>query len=96
MIEDGYIAIKDGKIIKEDTMQNIKKNSLTYLTINSKDIKNIKEELNLEIIYENDNEIKCINNMQYNKLLKILSKYDINNLYIEDIPLEDLFINYYK
>lgn len=88
--------IKDGIIIKEDTIENIKKNSYTYLTIESKDISKIKKELKLEIKEEKDNRVKLINNIDPNKLIKILSKYDIDNLLIEDIPLEDLFMNYYK
>ena len=88
--------IKDGVIIKEDLIDNIKKNNYTYLTITSKDIKNIKKDLDLSIKEENDNTIKFINNMNINNLIKKLSKFDIENLLIEEISLEDLFINYYK
>ena len=88
--------IKDGVIIKEDFMDNIKKNNYTYLIIESKDISKIKKELKLEIVEEKDNIIKYINNMKSNELIKILSKYNIDNLLIEEIPLEDLFMNYYK
>ena len=37
--------IKDGKIIKEETVDNIEKNSMTYLTIESEDISKIKKEI---------------------------------------------------
>ena len=88
--------IKNGKIIKEDTINNIKKDNYTYLTISSKDIDKIKEELKLKIINTTNNEIKFINNIDTNNLIKILSKYQIDKLLIEEITLEDLFINYYK
>lgn len=88
--------IKDGVIIKEDSIENIKKNNYTYLTIESKDMSKIKKELKFEIKEEKDNKVKFINNMESNKLIKLLSKYDIENLLIEEIPLEDLFMNYYK
>ena len=88
--------IKDGKIIKEDTIDNIKKNSYTYLTISSSDIDKIKKDLKLEIKEESKNEIKFINNMDSNELIKRLSNYKINKLLIENISLEDLFSNYYK
>ncbi len=88
--------IKDGIIIKEDPIDNIMKNNYTYLTIASKDIDKIKKELKLDIVNENKNEIKFINNMDTNKLLGILSKYKIDKLLIENISLEDLFTNYYK
>ena len=88
--------IKNGKIIKEDTIENIKKNNFNYLTILSNDINKIKEELRLEIKEENNNQVKFINNIEINSLLKILSKYNIDKLLIEEISLEDLFVNYYK
>ena len=88
--------IKDGKIIKEDTMENVKKDSFTYLIIISKDIDKIKKELKLTIVEEKDNEIKFINNLEANILISILNKYDIDKILIEEVSLEDLFINYYK
>ena len=88
--------IRDGIIIKEDTMDNIKKNNATYLKITSKDIEDIKKELNLDIKEERNNEVVFINTMNNNELIKILSKYDIENILIEEISLEDLFAKYYK
>ena len=88
--------IKDGKIIKEDSMENVKKDSFTYLIIISKDIDKIKKELKLTIVEEKDNEIKFINNLEANILISILNKYDIDKILIEEVSLEDLFINYYK
>ena len=88
--------IKDGIIIKEDSIENIKKEYYTYLTISSKDIDKIKEELKLKVVNEYKNEIKFINNLDSNIIIKKLSKYNIDKLLIEEISLEDLFINYYK
>ena len=88
--------IKDGNIIKEDLIDNIKKDNYTYLKIISKDNSKIKEELKLKVYKESDDEVMFINNMKPNILLSKLSKYDIDYLLIEEIPLEDLFMNYYK
>lgn len=88
--------IKDGKIIKEDLIDNIKNNHYTYLRIKSNDIKKIKEELGLKIYKESDEETIFINNLSPNELLSKLSKYNIDHLLIEEVSLEDLFINYYK
>ena len=88
--------IKDGKIIKEDLMENVRKDNYTYLSITSKDINKIKKELNLKIIKEIDNEAVFINNMTPNELMNKISKYEIDRLIIEEISLEDLFINFYK
>lgn len=88
--------IKDGKIIKEDLMTNIKKSNYTYLKIVSNEIEKIKKDLKLDIVKEEGNSITFINNLEPNKLLERLSKYKIDHLLIEEVPLEDLFINYYK
>ncbi|MBE6157177.1 MAG: ABC transporter ATP-binding protein [Firmicutes bacterium] len=88
--------IKDGKIIKEDLIENIKKESYTYLKIKSNEIEKIKKELKLKIYKELDNEVIFINNLNPNELVNKLSKYNIEYLLIEEVPLEDLFINYYK
>ena len=88
--------IKDGKIIKEDLIDNIKKDNYTYLKIKSNDIKIIKEELGLKVYKESDEETVFINNLKPNELLNKLRKYNIEHLLIEEVSLEDLFINYYK
>ena len=88
--------IKDGKIIKEDLIENVKKDNCTYLTVASKDIASIKKELKLKIISEKDNEVRFLNDKDADTIIKILSKYQIDKLLIEEISLEDLFINYYK
>lgn len=88
--------IKDGIIIKEDLIENVKKDNYTYLTIESKEINKIKQELNLKIVDETESKIKFINNLETNTLIKKISKYKIDRLLIEEMTLEDLFINYYK
>lgn len=88
--------IKDGLLIKEDSMDNIKKENYTYLRIQSKEINKIKKELKLEVINESNQEITLLNNMPPNDLINKLSKYNIQKLIIEEIPLEDLFMKYYK
>ena len=88
--------IKDGKIIKEDFMENIKKENYTYLKIKSTEINKIKKELNLKVIKETNNQVILLNNIKPNELLSKINKYNIEELLIEEIPLEDLFINYYK
>ena len=88
--------IKEGKIIKEDLIDNINKNDYTYLTITSKDIDLIKKELNLKIKEEKENQVKFLCDIKTNTLIKKLSKYNIDKLLIENISLEDLFEEYYK
>lgn len=88
--------IKDGKIIKEDNVKNIEKDNVTYLTIESPNINEIKEILDFKIISEHNNTVKFINNLTPNELINKLSKYEINKMLIEEASIEDLFIEYYK
>ena len=89
--------IKEGKIIKEDTMDNIiTENSYTYLTIFSSEIDKIKKELKLEVKSESNNVAKFVNNMDPNELIKKLANYKIDKMLIEPVSLEDLFGKYYK
>jgi len=88
--------IKEGKIIKEDNVENIVKNNITYLTIESEDIEKIKKDLDLNIISSHDNIVKFVNNLNPNILLKKIYKYKIKKLLIEEVSIEDLFIEYYK
>lgn len=88
--------IKEGRIIEEDTVENIEKNSITYLTIESDEIGKIKEELNLKVIYESGNLVKFLNSLKPNEIMDKISKYKIDKLLIEEVTIEDLFIEYYK
>ena len=69
---------------------------MTYLTIESDEVDKIKKELNMKIIAETDNLVKFINTLKPNELLEILSKYKISKLLVEEVSIEDLFIEYYK
>ena len=84
------------KIQKEDDVTNLNDNNYTYLTIDSIDIEKIKKDLDMKIIYENDSCCKFINNLKPNELLDKITKYKINKILIEDISIEDLFMEYYK
>ena len=88
--------IKDGKIIEENEIKNIEKNNLTYLTIESSEIEKIKKALDLKIISETEQSIKFLNKLNSNDLLKILSKFNLTKLLIEEVSIEDLFLEYYK
>ena len=88
--------IKSGIIIKEDSMDNIKKDNYTYLTVSSENIKEIKKDLKLKVINESDREMTFINNLDSNTIIKKLSKYNIDKLLIQEVSLEDMFLNYYK
>lgn len=88
--------IKEGIIIEEVLKGDINNKNITYLTIESDDIDEIEANLNLKVIEKNNNTIKFINNLLPNQLMKKISKYKIEKLLIEEVSMEDLFIEYYK
>ena len=88
--------IKDGKLIKIDTIENINSNNQPIITIVSKDIKQIIKEMQIQPIQEEMNVIKFKNNFKDDELIKHLAKYSINKILIEEPTLEDMFMHYYE
>lgn len=87
--------IKEGKLINIESTEEISKKSLLQVTIKSKDILKIKDSLNIdgEVI---EDVLKFTNNIDINVLLKVISKYDITKLLIEEASIEEIFLHYYE
>ena len=83
--------IKEGHLIKVDTIYNFNKNNYLNIHIESKDIEMISKELNIDIINNN-----FIYQGDINILINKLSKYKIDKLLINEPEIEELFIDYYK
>lgn len=88
--------IKEGKLIEIKNIEELTMKDLLLVTIISKDKDKIKKDLNLKIIYEDDNSIKFSNNLDCDELIKTLAKYKIDKILIEEQKLEDIFLHYYK
>ena len=88
--------IKDGKLLKVEPIKEMLEKNLTYVTIDSSCVEDITNELGIIPDSYNENSIVFKNTMDSNKLISILSKYDINKLLIEQATLEDIFLHYYK
>ena len=88
--------IKDGKLVKVENIEELSEKSLTFVTILSKEVQRIIEELNLNIMPQNENTIKFANTMSADELIKKLAKYKIEKILIEEASLEDMFLHYYK
>lgn len=88
--------IKDGKLLKIEPIKELIDKNLSYVTIKSNDIDNISEELDVDIISKNENVLIFKNTMSANKLISVLSKYDIEKILIEAATIEDIFLHYYK
>lgn len=87
--------IKEGQLLTIETMEEMQKN-FTFVTIRSKDIDKIVEDLKLTVKPNEDNTIKFKSEIQLDRLIKTVSKYKIDKLLIEEATLEDIFLHYYS
>ena len=87
--------IKEGKLIKIESIEELSEKSLLSITIKSNSIEKIKKELEIDCPIIN-NTIKFHKNIEINKLIELLSKYKIDRLLIEESTIEDMFLHYYK
>ena len=88
--------IKEGKLLKVESIKELQSKNLHLVTIKSNDIKKIIKELNVEVETINEDTIKFKNTLSSDNLIKLLSNYKIENLLIEEPTLEDIFLHYYK
>ena len=88
--------IKDSKLLKVETIEELQKKNLNLVSIESKDISKIKKDLNIQVINEDKKSIKFKNNLPIDRLIKTLTKYQIDKLLIEEATLKDIFLHYYK
>lgn len=88
--------IKSGELLEIEPIKEIENKHLSYVTITSKDIENIISDLKLKNITVMENTIKFKNTTNINKLIKTISKYKIDKIYIEAASIEDIFLHYYK
>ena len=68
---------------------------LNFVTITSPDINNIIKDLKLDNNLLDNNMIRFKNNIDINTLIKILAKYQVDKILIEEATLEDIFLHYY-
>lgn len=88
--------IKDAHLVSVETINELSSNNLEIITIVSNDADKIKKELNQELIREEDSKLKFIYKDNINNLIKLLSRYNIEKILIEEPSIEEIFIHYYK
>ena len=87
--------IKNGRLLAIEPIKELQDKSLTFVTISSKDIKKIIKDLKIKEEPE-DNTITFKNTKDVDELIKVLSKYDVDKLYIEPASIEDIFMHFYE
>lgn len=88
--------IRNGQLIKVEKIEELVRKSLTFVTITSKQIKDIVKDLKVNTVSKDENTIKFGNSLPHDELIKKLSKYNIDRILIEEATLEDMFLHYYK
>ena len=88
--------IKDGCLLKIEDVDYLRSNNLNFVTITSPDINNIIKDLKLDNNLLDNNTIRFKNNIDINTLIKILAKYQVDKILIEEATLEDIFLHFYK
>jgi ABC-2 type transport system ATP-binding protein len=93
---DRVAVIKEGEIIDILDLKNINRDlgQRVILKSNNIDIKKIEEVS--ESIKVIDEEIQFIYKGNVNELISLLSKYNLEKLLIEEVNLEETFLNYYE
>ena len=83
-------------MVSVETINELSSNNLEIITIVSNDADKIKKELNQELIREEDSKLKFIYKDNINNLIKLLSRYNIEKILIEEPSIEEIFIHYYN
>ena len=88
--------IKNGELIKIETIEELENKNLTYVTVTSNEIDKIINELKLDVKNKNNYTIRFQNSIPIDLLIKSLSKYKIDKMLIEEATLDDIFLHYYQ
>ena len=88
--------IKDGQLLKIETIGELLKKNLNLVMVKCDDVDKLIKELNVEPISKGTNTVKFKNNLKADELIKTLSKHTLDDILIEEATLEDIFLHYYK
>lgn len=88
--------IKDGELLTVEPIGKMKNKNFNFVTIKSNAVSKIISDLKLNVEPFDENTIKFKNEIPSDKLIKIVAKYQIDHILIEEATLEDLFFHYYK
>lgn len=86
--------IKDGKLLKIETIEDIRHKNLKYVSITSPEIEKIIKDFQIRDKAKR-NTIRFKNELSASQLISKLSSYSIDDLLIEEASIEDIFLHYY-
>lgn len=88
--------IKEGKLLNIEKVNQILNSDFAFITIDSKDADLIIKSLNIIPLEKDNNTFKFKSNILADELIKKLSKYEVNKIYIEKPSLEETLLHYYE
>lgn len=94
---DRVAIIRKGRIIEQDTIDNISKNNFIKIKVFAKDIKGIKfplKDMNIKELKKDY--IDFVYQGDINKIIEIIKDVKIDKILIEEPTLEEIFMHYYK
>lgn len=92
---DRVAIIKEGRIIKIEAMSDIKNNNYKRFKVEFNETPNLDFD-GISNVVNNDNTYSFMFKGNINDVLQHLSNYKINNLWIDEPDLEEIFMHYYK
>ena len=88
--------IKEGELLKVETIEELQKKNLSYVTIVSSESEKMIKDFKLEKFSVENNSLRFQSPFSSNELIKKLSKYTLDKVLIEEATLEEVFLHYYE
>lgn len=88
--------VKDGKLVRVDAVENLAAHTLQHITIVSKHVQKIAEELKLEDAEISDDTLRFRFDGDINELISVSARYPISHMNIEEPSIEEIFMHYYQ
>ncbi len=93
-VADKICIIKDGKIVKYSSMEDIQKNMKQTLFVqfkNSEEVKKLQGEYELDTV----DTVRITMDENINEIIKQLSNFEIKKFWTKDVKLNEIFDEYY-
>lgn len=88
--------VKDGNLIRCDSVEALAANTLQYVTVKSAQADAIVKAVNAEVLNRDGNTVRFKYDRDINTLIGILTVYPVDRLQIEEPSIEDIFMHYYQ
>lgn len=88
--------VKDGNLIRCESVEALAANTLQYVTVKSAQADAIVKAVNAEVLNRDGNTVRFKYDRDINTLIGILTVYPVDRLQIEEPSIEDIFMHYYQ